>query len=252
MNLMYLKDSSISQLKQNIMNNKEKYYSAKPWIKEYLNESIGEQNPFIESRVLFEKQDLYMPVSSRDNKDGLNAEIIHKSLKHLTSAQAADERIWTFLAHEIYPEYVSARWIKKDKEITVGGLERYFAYNNKTLSKNAIARLWWGAYLTYDETREDPYELTRLFFKSQDLTVGLLERNMGNNQKWIKAFLSVLLDYDTKYKIIKSTNVQNLMKYLNFFGGVTIFESMNKAAIERMIYKWMEDNKILTQKTQSF
>lgn len=79
-----------------------------------------------------------------DKSDAWLAPRVHATLR-LTRREAADKRIWNYLAIAAFPDYVRWRWYKNeetpDKPVP---LDRFMGED----SKNAIARLWWAAELT--------------------------------------------------------------------------------------------------------
>lgn len=243
MKLNYLKTDAIAQLRENCLENMAYYMSNESWIESYLSPYF-EGNPcLLESRITYQKADLIIPQgSSRDasKTDVENAKRLHKSLKNLTLAQAMDARIWTFLTHEVYHEYMRARWIESSNNITKGTLERYFANTNREIIRNGIARLWWYGYLTYDENRKDPYELTEVLLSKQDIAQGLLERNLGNNKKWLINVLEIIKEYQEIYPdLTNKKNMQSLSKYFDFCGGVGILDCIDKTGTKNLMDKWI-------------
>lgn len=238
MKLNYLKEDAVILLKENMLNNIPHYQKAENWIGPYITETLESDIWFLESRISYQKANLILPKHGEGSKtDAENAKRIHHSLKNLTPAQATDSRIWTYLTHDVYQEYMVARWLQK---VTKGALERYFASTNRLLIRNGIARLWWYGYLTYDETRENPYELTEFALSNQDIVVSLLERNLGNSKKWLINTLDVINNYKNEYpNITSSKSITSLAKYFNFCGGVALLDCMDKEDTKKLIEVWI-------------
>ncbi|MER2121019.1 MAG: DUF6339 family protein [Solibacillus sp.] len=238
MKLNYLKEDAVIQLKENILNNIDFYQSGEKWIGKYLENALDTESWFLESRITFQKANLIIPGHGQGSKtDAENAIRLHHSLKNLTPAQATDQRIWTYLTHNVYPDYMAARWLQK---VSKGSLERYFASTNRLLIRNGIARLWWYGYLTYDENRENPYELTKFALSNQDIVVSLLERNLGNSKNLFLKVLDILYNYTNIYPTITSSkNITSLSKYINFCEGVTLLDSMSKGDLKYLVDKWI-------------
>ena len=111
--------------------------------------------------------------------------------------------------------------------------------------RNGIARLWWYGYLTYDKEREDPYELTYFLLSNQNIAQALLERNLGNNKKWLINMLDVLRKLKEEYPLIMhSNNIKLLAKYINISGGITVLDCLDKDATEKFVREWIKNNKI--------
>jgi hypothetical protein len=145
----------------------------------------------------------------------------------LTPVQACDPRLWAFLCHETCWNYMVNRW-KPDAERDINS--RYYLDGNdsRALSRNGIARLWWFAYLTYDENRTDPYELLKILLSDQNIQHNLLERNFGRN----RMILHTILDFIRSHpKINKKDDYEKLGKIINRWGGVRLLDYLAKKDI---------------------
>ncbi|KFI04777.1 DUF6339 family protein [Bacillus spizizenii] len=242
MNLNYMKEDAVTQLRENMMSNVNYYKSGEDWVDSYLKDTAKMENWLLESRISY--QIVELKTDGSDNKvsktDAENAKRIHKSLKTLTPAQAVDPRIWTYLTHVVYREYMAVRWLSR-AETARGTLQRYFASTNRELIRNGIARLWWYGYLTYDATRDEPYELTDFLLSNQNIAQALLERKLGDNKQWLINMLDIVFKYKNDYpEIMISNNIKELAKYLNFSGGVTVLDCLSKDATESFFLKWVQ------------
>ncbi|MCY7345718.1 MAG: hypothetical protein LH614_05795, partial [Pyrinomonadaceae bacterium] len=106
-------------------------------------------------------------------------------------------------------------------------------------------RLWWYAFLTFDETRDNPYELTAVLLKNLDIAKNLLERNLGRNKIILHGVLEFLLD---KEDLINDGDagrkrVRKLIHSLNLHGGHCILDSLGKPDIKRFLQKNYEQIK---------
>jgi hypothetical protein len=75
--------------------------------------------------------------SAAEQSDGWLAPRVHATLR-LTRFEAADPRLWDYLAIVAFPEYVRWRWGTPTAKARFAGSE----------TTQALARLWWGAELT--------------------------------------------------------------------------------------------------------
>lgn len=141
----------------------------------------------------------------------------------INETQASDNRLWTYLAHVHFWDYMKKEWtidFTKDRIKIIDFIrDRYFlnTLNIRSLTHNGISRLWWYTHLTIDDSRKDKYELTKVLLSFQDIPVSLLERSMGSNKNVRKAVLEFILENP---KLKTSKNIQDLMKLLNLAGGV--------------------------------
>lgn len=242
MNLKYMTEEAVTNLSLNMMTNYDLYHSSEEWLDDYLQSVLEDKTWCIESSIP------YIPVkldtgdgSKFESKfDAANAKKIYESLKHLTPVQATDSRIWTYLTHTIYFDYMKVRWMKEDGTAE-GTMKRFFVNNNQGVIRNGISRLWWYGYLTYDPSREDPYELTDLLLLNQDMAQGLLERKLGNNREWLIMILGCIQKYRNDYPdIIKSEVIQKIMKQINYEGGVTLLDVLSSQELEALFLKILE------------
>lgn len=161
-----------------------------------------------------------------------NSIALYEKISGVSPAVASDERLWTYLTHVLFWEYMKSRWPidntgKKD-DIKGRIINRYFlkGSNLETLSRNGISRLWWYAHLTVDESRSDKYELTRVLLERADIAVGLLERAFGANDSIRKSFLKFLQKNDDIRK--SEAKTRSLLKLINLAGGVRNLPGLNE------------------------
>lgn len=169
--------------------------------------------------------------------EATNARRVYENLKFLSDSQASDERLWAGLTLGPFWKYVQYRWdvVKKP---TPANIEQHFFFGygaRRSLTRNAISRLWWIGRLTYDDTRTDPYELTKLVCENSDYIMHILERNTSNNPLIIRAFLGAVLDARNEGLTINTDTVGELAKYLNLLGGIYILDCLPAERIHRKI-----------------
>lgn len=105
---------------------------------------------------------------------------LHKALSAQPRRVLLDMGIWHWLATTAFREYVLARWcggVIPTADTVLTSAEELHFLGRPTLngvSRNAIARLYWGAASLYDVS--DGYALVQTVFASQDFVTGLQER----------------------------------------------------------------------------
>lgn len=171
--------------------------------------------------------------------EATNAQKVYERLKFLSDSQASDERLWSGLCLGPFWKYVQYRWDICKKPTPTNILQHYFfGYGaRRSLTRNAIARLWWIGRLTYDESRSDPYELTKLVCENSDYIMHILERNTSNNPMIIRSFLGAILDARNEGLSINTDTVGELAKYLNLLGGIYILDCLPAERIHDKIIK---------------
>jgi hypothetical protein len=148
-----------------------------------------------------------------------------------------EERLWAHLTHRIFAEYMAVRWPPKDANIVH---RRYLFEGNSfaALSRNGISRLWWAGYLTRDEGRSDPYELTKVLFLRQDIQVSVLERAMGKCRSARVALLEFIRDNQAQLSEERfGRRVQILVRELNLLGGVAVLDAIPAAELSAYLKK---------------
>lgn len=172
-----------------------------------------------------------------------NAKRVYGNLRFLSDSQASDERLWAGLCLGPFWNYVKYRW-EIDKKCTVANVQQHFLFGfgaRRSLTRNALSRLWWIGRLTYDEHRSDCWELTKFVCESSDYIMHILERNTSNNPAIIRPFLSAIIEAKTQGLPMDTNTVGELAKYLNLLGGIYILDCLP----EQRIY-----DKILTKATE--
>ena len=166
-----------------------------------------------------------------------NVKRIYGNLRFLSDSQASDERLWAGLCLGPFWDYVKYRW-DIDKKCTVSNVQQHFLFGfgaRRSLTRNAIARLWWIGRLTYDEKRSDHWELTKFVCESSDYIMHILERNTSNNPLIIRPFLSAIIDAKEQGLPIDTNIVGELAKYLNLLGGIYILDCLPEQRIHDKI-----------------
>ena len=166
-----------------------------------------------------------LPDLMKPKDDFESAKAVFKSLQKLTPIQASDPRLWTYLTHVDLYEYMTQRW----RDVITGEtskidyiIEHWFVKtpSQQCLMRNAISGMWWAAYLSYDETRNDPFELTRVFYKDLDLptrTIGTYR--IGRHKEAVKGVLQFIKDFpDVMYSHFE-TKTRYIFKHFNVIGG---------------------------------
>jgi hypothetical protein len=156
-----------------------------------------------------------IPAADADCKNSI---AIFEHFKNLTPVQANDRRLWVTLTHTTFFDYCKQRW-KIDAETTERTIIERFHFEGAGLAtrvRNTISRLWWSAFITYENSRKDPYELTRLLWSKQDIYMGLVERSFGTYESVVKGFL----EFYSTHRFLNEEQIRRLFTALNAMGGV--------------------------------
>lgn len=201
-----------------------------------LNDFFGRDNLIKETQ--FEINDFKLDMSQPDGKESLtdveNIQRVYNHMKFLSDSQASDERIWAAYTFSEFLDYMRYRW----KVSSISDLEnRYlFGYSvQRSLFRNGVSRLWWIGRFTYDETRLDPYELTRFLCKDQDYIENICGRNIFNNPNVGFATISALYDAEKAGVVVNRELVREVSKYVNLLAGTYLLDTLSKEEIYQKI-----------------
>ncbi len=189
-----------------------------------------------------------VPKLGGNGNDAVAAIAIYNYLGELNELEASDKRLWTTLTHTTFRAYVIERWPARsdDAEAKKNAImRRWFAEggSDRTLENNAIARLWWGAHLTYapwktspDEfghlEHDDDFYFTKLLFSLQELIKVTMESSLGRSRKVLIALLAYL---DKHPKLVNNEDVGDLMKELNLISGANKILVLSAQELEELI-----------------
>lgn len=229
--LQFMTQKALDDLKLNFESYREHYVNQdKEWFEQYFEDTDGlvtykEEFPdFQMNMALDQKQNPDYNVS-----DFENIKILYGALKDLPLSVAYSERFWAGLSHTILWDYI---WYRrkakiengKDKDIKSSYLR--IISGRRGVFVNCISRLWWAGYHTYDENREDPYELTKVLaqraFPSQ--MVLLSSRNFTSNKAILRGILQALLEFDKQGYVVDRYSFETILTYLNNISALTILD----------------------------
>ena len=145
------------------------------------------------------------------------AKELYEAYKDITPLLASTEQFWVYLCHvDLFP-YVQKRWgtdLNKSEYI-----EDHWFFGKHGYVRNGLSSLWWSIYCSYDESKEDPYELSEILF-----------RNFSFRVAWLKTMLRTkegllgILEFLKENSDILETSFENrsrfIAKYVNLLGGV--------------------------------
>lgn len=242
MNLTFLEENSLFALKSNLPQivNKFSLHNA-DWITEYFGRS-----PFIEMKYTVEDFSLDMSQEKPFLTEFENVQRVYNRLSFLSDSQASDERLWAGLCLNHFWKYTQYRWDIIEK-CTIDNVKQHFFFGfgaRRSLTRNAVSRLWWIGRLTYDTARKDPFELTQFVCENADYIMHILERNTSNSPMITKAFISAVIDARKEGYQINTDIVGELSKYLNLLGGTYILDCLGEEKIYRKI---INQAKIITK-----
>lgn len=233
MQIEFIKRDTLDNLKSNL----ESYctYFAENDNK-YLFEAWG-CDLLTKSRVTMpDRIIMYMPENYDVVKtDFKNVKIFYEAFRHLTDVQASDERIWAGLCVGQFWDYVQYRWGSKAEVDFIKQHYFYGASARRSLTRNALARLWWIGRLTYDDQNPtDKYAITKFICEASRYVTDLLERNFSNNIHILSSLVQAIIDARSNGYKITTDDVRDIAKYIEVMGGVYILDCLTREKIYQL------------------
>lgn len=242
MKLHFLKDDALETLRTNAKYNAKNY--SKPtneWVFDYFKD----ENPFDEFK--YEVNDFSLKILKDDpaSADLENIKTLYTNLKMLTDSQAVDERFWVGLAHHNFWSYMNQRLDLTNKVLDGDEISKKFFFHygkRKSLLVHPLAKLWWTGRNTYDETRSDPFELTRFFRKNYyHNNLILFGFSYSNNEKIVRAFLRAMLEIESDGTNVTTKIFDDSVKYLNILSGTYLLDYLEEDELKLKIKSRAEE-----------
>lgn len=142
------------------------------------------------------------------DNDVENAIALHRWLSGVfaSARDARDNRLWTWLAHDVFADYCRARWpIPTDDKKALNSVRDHWfllGQGRGSVGRHALARLWWAAEATFEPRRvdplfeqsadADPYFFTRLLLGTQNAHLQIRDRSFGSSRRVLLAALESL------------------------------------------------------------
>lgn len=153
-----------------------------------------------------------------DKSDFENAMTFYEANKDIPPFIAAEEAFWAYLTHVEYFEFVKKRW-KINSDTTKETIQKRFFYSGSSMD-NTLARLWWAAYLTVDDSLDDKYKYTKVLLKdgNSDLLQNLSKSKLFRHKEAVMGILKFFSEYEVR------ADFSNINRYIiqrfNRIGGV--------------------------------
>ncbi len=239
MKVYFMKQKALDSLQKNISTNVGKYESKSMWVDQYFIEK-NTPNFYFDTGV--EVEDYQLNIGGPET-DFQNSKIIFEAYKDkLNPIQASDLRFWSYLTHVVHWDYMYTRWKidapdeddsgaddekKSPQEKVITRIKTHYffgASQGKSFVRQGISRLFWGAYLTYDENSDNPYEFTEYFFSKQDIFQSITERSYARNRVLVLATLKEL----KKHPDLSRSDIRLFLSKLNQTGAITVLDFLNE------------------------
>ena len=246
MNLIYFTKEAYKLLKKDLNLNHDKYYSEDPWLDEYFA-SAGLDEFYRTSSITVPNVGLICSgddIETKNRDDLINIKMFYTEYKDkIDPLQASDPLLWSALCHITFKEYILNRWKKANDTVSID--KRFFATEGRSslLYYNAISRLWWSGYLTYDEEHKSskPWHLTETLFSTQQIQKDLFDQPFSMNKTIVKGLLSALKRIQEEQGNACTTIFRKCCdSYINHYGAVNILDTLSANEVEEIAYLYMQ------------
>ncbi len=146
------------------------------------------------------------------------AKIFWEKTNHLTPFQASDIGFWNYLNHFPFYNFLHKRWkISGPNDILNHFLLK--SSSQATLIDRTLSSYWWTFYLTVDENRVNPFELTEVLFQNASFRT----KNFGSYKIFRhKEAVIGTIEFIIENNLNKSNfedNTRAISVFLNKLGG---------------------------------
>lgn len=235
MKLQLLKKAAIKDLLDSVPANLERYRSG--------DFALLNADParLIEAQHDFDPSSLStIECGKDDHKEVANCVNIWNALHWLSPYLARDERLWTFLTHTYLLEYSRTRWpIPEDDDAAIKEIRRhFFVSGGRGFERdNAVARLWWMAYLCEKAEGMSLHDALQVFLYKFDVRANIMERPTTSQS--IPVFSAVLRklkeSYDGDKRLFEREKFRAAMRKLNLIGGTKLLAALDSKEVRRFV-----------------
>lgn len=250
--IQYFLEEAYDKLWDQVEINRGKYFSAEDWLDSFFSGMeymrISTIDILLPEIVAFSGR---LTVDQRTIEDIANVKQIYGNMRMLTPLQATNQYMWTCLAHTVYKEYVLHRWFDDEKFDALSDekklkriISRFFATSNeRSLNNNAIARLWWYGYISYDaQNRSNPFHLTEVLVSNTKFCTDFMQSHCCWNRTVGKGVLRAVADLIPQ--LDKNEGIsgyyRQLKKYLNRYGAVTSLDFLSEEDIYNLSMEYLQ------------
>lgn len=248
MRIRFMEGRAIAFLKNALSNtsNREERRTCKKVCELFANETNerlinylkdnGFESPLKDTR--FDCEPLSLDPNPIGSGELANVKAIQDGLANISPAIASSEKFWTGLCVDQAWNYVRKRWKIAEKLTGENILEHYFFGfgPRRSLTRNALSRLWWIGRLTKDEANDiAPYHATQFVLDKLDRASQILERNTSDNKRIVLETVKGLLSAEEEGFVIDRDDIRKLAIYINIVGGVELLDELPAGAISEKV-----------------
>ena len=105
---------------------------------------------------------------------------------------------------------------------------------------HGLARPWWFAHLTYDNTHEDPYHLTRFTYEYPHIMEKMIYRNFSNSSKIRKIVIASIKSFIEKGGKYSTSKIDKLYRYVGVLGSNKLLDLYDQKNLSEILVNYLE------------
>lgn len=224
--LKYLSEKKLSELKDSIVANRDRYEAGDFLDLEHDNGWAVETGTVQVDHELLAKLDGTARTAAADIDNSL---ILFQALQGMTPALAREERVWARLTHIECLGYSRDRWLSGNKSERLDAQVHIHMFARGLTAirdDNALSRLWWNMHIASIADPDDPEGALRLILKTADIRSNFVERtNTAARKPLARAVVRAM----RREPWITSSEraFREFMIALNRDGGGILFEALS-------------------------
>ncbi|MFO0599813.1 MAG: DUF6339 family protein [Myxococcaceae bacterium] len=191
---------------------------------------------------------------SRAADDADNAIALHTWLSEALPDRRSrrDNRLWTWLSHNVFADYCRRRWVVKGNATAIQRQNNVRSHwflrgeGRGAVGDHALARLFWGVEATIDPERtdafftprrgDDRYRYTRVLFGNQNIHLQIRDRSFGASPIILLSSLEALRQLRTE-KAGMDAAAERLGREINL---VSRYRSLDSLPAENLVQLFRE------------
>lgn len=160
-----------------------------------------------------------------------SAVALYEAYPNLTPIQASDKAFWTYLTHVDLFEYVQARYPKvlEDGFDNINYVLYHWFHVSDWIKVHPLASLWWYTYLTVDNTLEDKYKYTRIFFSNYEFRTNFVQYSIARYKEAVIGYFDFLIQNPEVMKQSFKARNRFITKHLNKLGGTRLLSTLPRS-----------------------
>lgn len=234
--LKYLSEKKLSELKESIVANRDRYEAGNFLDLEHDNGWAVETSTVQVDHDLLATLDGTARTAAADIDNSL---ILFHALQGMTPALAREERVWARLTHIECLDYSRRRWLSGNGGQELDKQVELHMFANRLIGiqrNNALSRLWWNMHVAKIADPLDPEGALRLILKRADIRLQFVDRVATASRAPLAQAILRAMRRDS-WVTDHDDNFSEFMIMVNRDGGGILFEALSDSEADAFMEK---------------